>query len=217
LPLPKAEGSLDLGFESAADACAFAAEVHRRGLALRGGVLLNAAAAAAAGATTRGANLLSLDVAGSPSAVERTVREVAELARARDAFVFKRGRGRDFPATYHEEVLTVRLATLPSRLPSLIAAIEACGGAPAVMAEPATGVLRAAWTGSDDAEALLARVRETASRTGTSAVAEACPHDLKRRTDVFGGLPPSFALMRSVKEQFDPGGVLSPGRFVGRL
>ncbi len=41
--------------------------------------------------------------------------------------------------------------------------------------------------------------------------------ELKRRIDVFGPPPPSFPLMRAIKQQFDPNNVLSPGRFVGRL
>jgi len=44
-----------------------------------------------------------------------------------------------------------------------------------------------------------------------------CHPDLKRRIDVFGDQPPSFPLMRAIKQQFDPNGILSPGRFVGRL
>ena len=39
----------------------------------------------------------------------------------------------------------------------------------------------------------------------------------KRGIDVFGDVPPSVALMRAVKAEFDPNRVLSPGRFVGRL
>ena len=44
-----------------------------------------------------------------------------------------------------------------------------------------------------------------------------CPLKIKPRLDVFGDPPPSFDLMRRVKEQFDPKGILSPGRQVGRL
>ena len=40
---------------------------------------------------------------------------------------------------------------------------------------------------------------------------------MKREIDVFGEPPASFALMQSIKREFDPNSVLSPGRFVGRL
>lgn len=43
------------------------------------------------------------------------------------------------------------------------------------------------------------------------------PHDLKKRTDVFGPGRDSQALMVRVKQQFDPNGILNPGRFVGGI
>ncbi len=53
---------------------------------------------------------------------------------------------------------------------------------------------------------------------GGSLVIERCPPDLKHGLDVFPEVSePAFALMRRVKEQFDPKGVLSPGRHVRRL
>jgi glycolate oxidase FAD binding subunit len=45
-----------------------------------------------------------------------------------------------------------------------------------------------------------------------------CSPELKRQIDVFGEVPPkTLELMRRVKQQFDPKGILSPGRFVGRI
>jgi FAD/FMN-containing dehydrogenase len=35
--------------------------------------------------------------------------------------------------------------------------------------------------------------------------------------DAWGTPPPSFALMRNLKERFDPSNRLNPGRFVGGL
>ena len=50
-----------------------------------------------------------------------------------------------------------------------------------------------------------------------NAVLESGPQELKARLDVFGGKPSGFELMKKIKEKLDPNGVLSPGRFVGRL
>ena len=40
---------------------------------------------------------------------------------------------------------------------------------------------------------------------------------LKRQIDVWGDQPGGMDIMRRIKQMFDPLGILSPGRFVGRL
>jgi glycolate oxidase FAD binding subunit len=52
---------------------------------------------------------------------------------------------------------------------------------------------------------------------GGYLVVEYAPAALKERIDVWGPRRGDFELMRQVKEQFDPRGTLSPGRFLGRL
>jgi len=64
---------------------------------------------------------------------------------------------------------------------------------------------------------MLGRFRALVTRLGGTLLVIKCSDDLKRRIDVFGDPPPAFELMRRVKHQFDPNGILSPGRFVGRL
>lgn len=216
IPLPKAERETALGFGSAGDACAFAAEVHRRGLCLRGVQLLNTAAASDAERRTGVAYLLALYLAGAPAAVDRSSAEIAAMARAAEAITFENGKAKPFEQPT-AVALVCRGSVLPSRLPAFIAAAESIGTAPRIAADPVAGVLCAAWPDAQDAESALARLREAASRTGASLVAESCPLELKRKVDVFGEPPPSFTLMRRIKEQFDPNGVVSPGRYLGRL
>jgi glycolate oxidase FAD binding subunit len=55
------------------------------------------------------------------------------------------------------------------------------------------------------------------ARLGGSLVVEACPPALKEKIDVWGEPAADFPLMRRLKEQFDPQGILNPGRFLGRL
>lgn len=43
------------------------------------------------------------------------------------------------------------------------------------------------------------------------------PDDLRRSLDVWGGDPSAIAVMRRIKERFDPAGVCAPGSFVGGL
>ncbi len=49
------------------------------------------------------------------------------------------------------------------------------------------------------------------------AVMTAAPVALKDGIDVWGPAPPSLALMRAIKQQFDPQRILNPGRFVAGL
>jgi len=49
------------------------------------------------------------------------------------------------------------------------------------------------------------------------AIIFAAPAHLKRGIDVWGPDPPTLSLMRAIKRQFDPKGLLNPGRFLGGI
>jgi FAD/FMN-containing dehydrogenase len=53
--------------------------------------------------------------------------------------------------------------------------------------------------------------------SGAKARIEFAPTELKRAVNVWGAARPDFELMRRVKKVFDPGNVLSPGRFAGAV
>lgn len=60
------------------------------------------------------------------------------------------------------------------------------------------------------------RLREVAARHGGTVVVVDAPDEVKQVVDVWGPVP-ALDLMRRVKDQFDPGHRLSPGRFVGGI
>jgi len=72
------------------------------------------------------------------------------------------------------------------------------------------------YSHTEDPEALSHR-RDAARLAGANVVVERAPSAVKQESDVFGELPPGFELMKRTKERLDPKGILSPGRFVGRL
>ena len=49
------------------------------------------------------------------------------------------------------------------------------------------------------------------------AVIERCPAGVKARFDVWDDVGDSIEVMRRLKEQYDPGRTLNPGRFVGGI
>lgn len=221
-PLPKAQRTAVATFETPAAACAFSAELRRRGLTLRAVQLLNAAAASSAGLATGDLCALVLELAGSPQAVERSRRELVELAQGAAAALSDADDAPSVwestcrPVSTNDAGLLCRATALPTRMPDLIDTLEAVDR-PDILAWPTVGVLYASWPRLDDPEATLGRVRQATGEMAGSLVVERCPLAVKRRLDVFGEPPPSFELMRSVKEQFDPQGVLSPGRCLGNL
>jgi glycolate oxidase FAD binding subunit len=76
--------------------------------------------------------------------------------------------------------------------------------------------LRLPLTALPDPVELVRRVRDVAGQYDGTAVVERAPEDVKERLDVWGPVR-GLELMRRVKHEFDPAGVLSPGRFVGGI
>lgn len=216
LPLPLAEGMMNLGFESPAGACALAGEVARRGLAARGFLLVNPEAARRYGIGAPSSWVLRIDIAGSQSAVVRTTSEVGKLAEESGASVLRKERAAAGHGDEPEPPLVFRVSVLPTSLPALIETIADAGGRLSIAAYPTLGVVKIGAAGGDAAR-LLERGRLLARREGGTCIVERCPPEIKETIDVFGDAPASFELMRRLKQQFDPQGVLSPGRFAGRL
>jgi glycolate oxidase FAD binding subunit len=60
--------------------------------------------------------------------------------------------------------------------------------------------------------------RASAETGGTGLVVERGPVELKARCDVWGLIQPEILdIMTRIKTEFDPMGLLNPGRFVGGL
>ena len=64
---------------------------------------------------------------------------------------------------------------------------------------------------------LIVRLRQVATDLGGTLIVEHCPVALKRQVDVWGGGGDDLDAMRKMKSAWDPGGVLSPGRFLGGI
>ncbi|HEY5638878.1 MAG TPA: FAD-binding protein [Dehalococcoidia bacterium] len=187
-PLPKATRVLSLTSSSAAEACSFAGTALTRGLSLRSALV------------TRADEhwRLEITLAGSEAAVERSARELGNLAGETTA-----GAGRASQES-RDRPIGVRVAALPSELPALL---ERLPPDSSVVAYPTLGVARLRLRNEGELTSLMA----------LGAVIEDAPPEVKRGIDVFGREPAALPLMRAIKAQLDPKGVLSPGRFVGRL
>jgi glycolate oxidase FAD binding subunit len=107
----------------------------------------------------------------------------------------------------------LRLAHVPAALSHVLAALPA--GA-AVAASAATGVCYAAVP-ADAAADLLPGLRTAIAPHDGNAVVLRAPESVRDRLDHWGPVGDALDLMRRVKDQFDPGRRMSPGRFVGGI
>ena len=115
--------------------------------------------------------------------------------------------------------LVWRASVRPTNLPSFINTLrqEQDENAVAhVQAGVGDGRVRVMQETTNDAQHTadrLARLRRTAETLGGSLVVERAPADVKQKLDAWGVPAASARLMQRIKQQLDPAGLLSPGRF----
>lgn len=107
--------------------------------------------------------------------------------------------------------------TLPlGAIGGAISTIDGWSPTPQIVAHMGAGTL---WVASDvdDVAGWFARLSALATSNRGHAIVAAAPPHVKEVVDVWGPPPPSLSVMAEIKRQFDPAGILNPGRFVGRL
>ena len=123
-------------------------------------------------------------------------------------------------------------AALPGVLHAVDAAGRSAGLDPALAGSAAAGVLHAAVPGGAAPEAVagfLAGLRDRLARdlvpgyadgegppARSSAVVLQAPAAVRDLVDMWGPVP-ALGLMRALKDQFDPGHLMAPGRFAGGI
>ncbi|MDZ4718014.1 MAG: FAD-binding oxidoreductase [Roseiflexaceae bacterium] len=121
-----------------------------------------------------------------------------------------------------EPALVCKLSLLPSDIARFTTLLERLANLLRLdwhMVINALGVGMLRLVGAND-EVLLAGIvqlrTDVASMQGSISIL-GCSPGIKRRIEVWGDVGDGLALMRRVKERFDPQRTLSPGRFVGRI
>ena len=111
------------------------------------------------------------------------------------------------PATLR--VVVPKFSVLPGHLAAAIETIGRAGAGEVVVQATGLGLFRT----SASASAIL-DLRSAFERRDGSLVVLRQPAEV---IDTWGKTGDSFALMKAVKQQFDPNGTLNPGRFVGGI
>ena len=130
---------------------------------------------------------------GSPEAVKRVTAELGW--KAPDT---------GFWSTHSRTGGAARIAAPPSQLRELLEPLSGW------WASPGAGI--AYWNFEDPGA--VAGVRAAVERAGGSLVLIAAPDDVKAKVGAWGKPPPTLDVMKRLKQAFDPGHVLNPGRFV---
>ncbi len=93
------------------------------------------------------------------------------------------------------------------------------GPGASIVAQMGFGVILVNWPSGQgfDGLKLAAFAFSLAKQHGGSATIERSPPGVKASIDVFGDVGSSIEIMRHIKQQYDPGRVLNPGRFAGRI
>jgi glycolate oxidase FAD binding subunit len=232
-PRPEAEATLVAQFADVASAQAAVYRSLRSPLTPSAMELLTPAALASDGADLPRADgvVLVAHLAGFAKPLARMVADWTTFARdagatgverwpaSREASLWDRLRRGPSAAGATELKVAVPIRQLAWAVDAVDAAARAAGTTAAVHASAGVGVVRAALSGGtpETLVGAIRRLRAAAREHLGSVVVEQCPRPVKDELDVLGEVPDNFEVMRRLKSQLDPAGIMNPGRFLGRL
>jgi glycolate oxidase FAD binding subunit len=113
----------------------------------------------------------------------------------------------------------VKVSTLPTELSNTLALIDRLGSVSAVAAGAAGLGVFMLRIGGDVAlqKKVITGLRDSLKPgRGSAVIVRSCP-ELKTQIDVWGPVGDGLPLMKAVKQQFDPAGVMNPGRGPGGI
>ncbi len=120
--------------------------------------------------------------------------------------------------------LTARIIVKPLAMESVLVDLERHrlrnrGPGASVIGHMGFGVLLVNWPrgANFDGRELAKFAFSLGERHSGTAIIERSPAAVKMDVDVFGDVGASLEIMKRIKRQYDPGRVLNPGRFAGRI
>jgi glycolate oxidase FAD binding subunit len=221
VPLPKVDRTLVVSAPSPGEARGVISAAHEAGLAVIAAELMSPAAANAV--LGIGAWCALLRAGGGEAAVARTTDDLEEYASLAHGTI--EDAADDVWAKWREAfgpaALSIRVSVMPSKVADVAEVLDRrfAGEAPVISATASVGLLRVQLSPAEDERALslVEQVREIAGRYGGFAIVDAASDAVKDQIDVFGPTRPDIEIMRRLKAELDPKGILSPGVLWGRV
>lgn len=216
-PLPVATQQVRLRFESALAA-------NRLILDVLDSTLVPVSAALVAGSAA--APHVDLRFEGIPAAIEAQLAGLAALSAGKGgaAEPIDGDDWQRYETLWHapQTTLIAKISVLPAQLSSLAAALARLAGPlrldwSLIAQAVGVGLLRLDAPNEQVLLTAVSLLREELGALSGSLVVLRCPAAIKPRIDVWGTSGDALALMRRVKERFDPEATLNPGRYVGGI
>ncbi|MDA1258295.1 MAG: FAD-binding oxidoreductase, partial [Chloroflexi bacterium] len=171
--------------------------------------------------------LLLVGLASGPATVERQVNDTTSTlgGAMADGYAVLDDEAQAAAWTLATEpvpspMLTVRSTLKPSSAFDLVNMLLDMAGPHEIhiVGHVGFGTVEAHWlTDAGPARGLISSARKATEELGGVLTIERCPTEQKADLDVFGEIGAPLDVMRRMKQQFDPDGNLSPGRFAGRI
>ena len=227
-PMPRRESTLVAQFKSYADCAAAAMGVFNSGAMPLAMTAYNHAASKRIGAApdSGDCSALAVRLGGRPRTLKRLEDETFAILSARADAVERM----DVDAAAHwaaladfgyaaadNPIMSARVSVLPNRVAQVADAIAQRADA-AILAQVGYGMLNAHWFDQElDMGETLRHARDAAHSAGGSLIVERAPLSVKAGIDVWDYNGDSLAIMRGLKAQYDPNGILNPNRFAGGI
>ena len=227
-PMPRRESTLVAQFKSYADCAAAAMSIFNSVAMPLAMTAYNHAANKRIGAAYNAADgsALAVRLGGRPRTLQRLENETfAILSPRADAVERMDGDAANFWAALADfgyaadpkPIMSARVSVLPNRVAQVADAIAQNADA-AILAQVGYGMLNAHWFDQElDLGETLRHARDAVHNAGGSLIVERAPLSIKAGVDVWDYNGDSLAIMRGLKAQYDPNGILNPNRFAGGI
>jgi FAD/FMN-containing dehydrogenase len=243
LPLPEKEATLGLSFAALKDADGFVRELRGSQLIPSSIEILNGSAAQKMrySVPPNGNYLVATGLDGVAESIDRQVSEMSEIGKKHgtlEAVTLDSEKHRafwvalrDFPARLTDEdsnVISMKSNFLISKCGEILGSYEkiaqGLGIDCAFISHAGNGILyshvlpgKSFRSKVESFVELIEKLTAEAVKNGGSLVVESAPLSVKKKVDVWGQSRSDYLVVRRLKEQIDPAGVLNMGRFVGGI